>query len=117
MHACGHDAHTAIGIARRACSQDIAMKFDASFLLVFQPAEEIGQGAMAMLNDGVFDGQKPDYALGVHVWNSLPSGTFVINPGALMAGSGTFELTITGKGGHAALRIRLSTRLLRGRAL
>lgn len=103
MHACGHDAHTAIGISTTRLLARHRDEFDASFLLVFQPAEEIGQGAMALLNDGLFDGQKPDYALGVHVWNSLPSGTFVINPGALMAGSGTFELTITGKGGHAAL--------------
>lgn len=103
MHACGHDAHTAIGLSTARLLARHRDEFDASFLLVFQPAEEIGQGAMAMLNDGLFSSRKPDFALGVHVWNSLPSGTFVIKTGDLMAGSGTFEIKITGKGGHAAL--------------
>ena len=103
MHACGHDAHTAIGITTARLLVSCREEWDASFLLVFQPAEEIGQGAMAMLNDGLFSSRKPDFALGVHVWNSLPSGTFVIKTGDLMAGSGTFEIKITGKGGHAAL--------------
>lgn len=103
MHACGHDAHTAIGITTARLLSRRKAKLDASFMLVFQPAEEIGQGALAMLKDGLFSSRKPDYALGVHVWNSLPSGSFVINPGELMAGSGVFEIKITGRGGHAAL--------------
>jgi len=103
MHACGHDAHTAIGITAARLLTRYREEFNASFLLVFQPAEETGQGALAMLKDGLFSSQKPDYALGVHVWNSLPSGSFVIKTGDLMAGSGMFEVRITGKGGHAAL--------------
>ena len=103
MHACGHDAHTAIGIYTARLLASCRDEIDASFLLVFQPAEEIGQGAVAMLKDGLYERWKPDYALGVHVWNGLPSGSFVIRTGELMAGSGMFELTITGKGGHAAL--------------
>ncbi|MEL7644938.1 MAG: amidohydrolase [Anaerolineaceae bacterium] len=103
MHACGHDAHTAIGITTARLLAGHREELDASFLLVFQPAEEIGQGAQAMLEDGLFSSRKPDFALGVHVWNSLPSGSFVIKTGELMAGSGFFEVRLRGKGGHAAL--------------
>jgi len=103
MHACGHDAHTTIGITMARLLVKFKKDLGASILLVFQPAEETGQGAKAMLEDGLFSEHKPDYALGVHVWNGLPTGTFVIKPGELMAGSGMFKIRIIGKGGHAAL--------------
>lgn len=103
MHACGHDAHTAIGLTTARLIAKHHQDLDVSFLLVFQPAEEIGQGALAMLEDGLFSAQMPDFALGVHVWNSLPSGSFVIKTGELMAGSGMFTIRVLGKGGHAAL--------------
>ncbi len=100
MHACGHDGHVAIGleVARRLHAADLpgTVKF------AFQPAEEISNGAEAMIRDGVLDDPKVDAAFGIHLWNDLPVGTIGLMPGAIMASVDEFEITILGKGGHAA---------------
>src|SRR5256712_2112144 len=100
MHACGHDGHVAIGpeAARRLASLSLpgAVKF------AFQPAEEISNGAQAMIRDGVLDAPKVDAAFGIHLWNDLPVGTIGIMPGPVMASVDEFEITILGRGGHAA---------------
>ncbi|PYP74233.1 MAG: amidohydrolase [Gemmatimonadetes bacterium] len=100
MHACGHDGHVAIGleVARRLASLSLpgAVKF------AFQPAEEISNGAQAMIRDGVLDAPKVDAAFGIHLWNDLPVGTIGIMPGPVMASVDEFEITILGRGGHAA---------------
>lgn len=101
MHACGHDAHTAIGLAvaeRLAASRD---SWGGTVKYVFQPAEETGQGALKMIEDGVLEGV--DRALGLHVWMGLPSGVVGITPGPFMASAGEFELEIHGRGGHGAM--------------
>ena len=103
MHACGHDGHTtiALAVARLLSEQRDEMAGRVKF--VFQPAEEIGRGAKAMIKDGVLQDPKPDVSLGLHLWNSLPLGVLGVADGPIMAGSSNFDIKITGKGGHAAL--------------
>lgn len=100
MHACGHDGHVAIGLTIGWMISQIQEQLRGSFHLLFQPAEEIGEGAVKMLADGVFDEIKPDYLMGVHLWNEKPLGWLGITAGPMMAASGTFKINIVGKGGH-----------------
>jgi amidohydrolase len=100
MHACGHDGHVAIGL-------EVARRLHAAFLpgavkLAFQPAEEISNGAEAMIKDGVLDAPRVHAAFGIHLWNDLPAGTIGLMAGPVMASVDEFEITILGKGGHAA---------------
>ena len=95
MHACGHDGHVAIGL-------EVARRFHAAYLpgavkLAFQPAEEISNGAEAMIRDGVLDGPKVDAAFGIHLWNDLPAGTIALMPGPVMASVDEFEIAIVGR--------------------
>jgi amidohydrolase len=101
MHACGHDAHVAIGLAvaeRLARTRD---QWRGTVKYVFQPAEEGIGGARRMIEENVLEGV--DAALGLHVWMGLPSGVVGVVPGPLMASAGTFEMTIHGRGGHGAI--------------
>jgi len=100
MHACGHDGHVAIGleVARRLVGLDLP----GTVKLAFQPAEEVSHGAQAMIEDGVLDAPKVEAAFGIHLWNDLPVGTVGIMPGPIMASVDEFEITIVGRGGHAA---------------
>ncbi len=101
MHACGHDGHVAIGleVARRLA--DATLPGTVKF--AFQPAEELSGGAGAMIEDGVLDAPTVDAAFGIHLWNTLPVGTIGIMAGPVMASVDQFEITIVGKGGHAAM--------------
>lgn len=101
MHACGHDGHVAIGLetARRLAGSDLA----GTVKFAFQPAEEISDGAGAMIADGVLDRPQVTAAFGLHLWNHLPVGTIGLMAGPVMASVDQFEITITGKGGHAAM--------------
>jgi amidohydrolase len=101
MHACGHDAHTAIGLAVAERLAARRGEWGGTVKYVFQPAEEGGQGALRMIEQGVMAGV--DLALGLHVWLGLPSGIVGVTPGPFMASAGEFEITIRGKGGHGAM--------------
>src|SRR3989442_14177999 len=70
--------------------------------LEFQPAEEISTGAEAVIADGVLDAPTVDAAFGIHLWNGLPAGTIALMPGPVMASVDEFEISIVGRGGHAA---------------
>lgn len=102
MHACGHDGHTAVlmMVARKLAQQP--PKFKGNIKLLFQPAEEGGNGAVSMIQDGALENPKVDHALGLHVYNNLPVGKVGLSPGAIMAGIDQFGVTINGVGGHAA---------------
>jgi amidohydrolase len=100
MHACGHDGHVAIGleVARRLAKFPLA----GALKLAFQPAEEIAGGAKAMIAAGVLDAPRVDAAFGIHLWNDLPVGTIGLMAGPVMASVDEFEITLHGRGGHAA---------------
>lgn len=101
MHACGHDGHTAIllGAAKYLAE---SRNFDGTVHFIFQPAEEGGGGGDAMVKDGLFERFPCDGVYGLHNNPDKPKGTINLRPGPLMASADTVEMTIHGKGGHAA---------------
>ncbi len=102
MHACGHDGHTAIGLTVAKLLLAHRDEIYGSVKLVFQPAEEGLGGAEAMLKDGVLENPRPDFCLGLHLWNERPLGWISATPGPVMAASEFFKICLTGKGGHGA---------------
>ena len=103
MHACGHDGHMAIGVTTARMLQEQSTNLDGNIRCIFQPAEEGEGGARRMILDGVLKDPRPDFILGLHLWNEKPLGTVGIKTGPLMAGSDTLEIAIKGKGGHGGL--------------
>ncbi|WP_270936035.1 M20 metallopeptidase family protein [Falsiroseomonas oryzae] len=100
MHACGHDIHTATLLGVGAVLKELAPMLAGRVLLVFQPAEEVLEGAAAMIADGAAEGV--DLALGFHNQPDLPVGSFGYARGACLAAADRFDLVVRGKSGHAA---------------
>jgi amidohydrolase len=103
MHACGHDAHVAIelAVANRIAAMRHQLKGNVKF--VFQPAEEGGRGAVAMIEDGVLSEPPVTAVVGLHIWNNIPVGKVGVYAGPMMAAADEFELVISGRGGHGAM--------------
>lgn len=103
MHACGHDGHVAVGLTVARILNQHRNEIRGTIKMIFQPAEEGLGGAEHMIADGILSTPKPDIALALHVWNEKPVGWIGIVPGPVMAAADTFDIKITGKGGHGAV--------------
>lgn len=100
MHACGHDAHTAMLLGAGKIIAEHIDEFNGRVKLIFQPAEEGGNGAVKMIEGGALEGVGAIF--GFHVWMDLPSGVIGIRDGPFLAGAGIFTGRLMGKGGHGA---------------
>lgn len=103
MHACGHDVHMAVAVGTAKELLRNKNKWSGTLMVIFQPAEERGQGSARMLKEGLFEKfPRPDYNLALHVGSTLPAGTVAYHKGYAMANVDMADITIFGVGGHGA---------------
>lgn len=100
MHACGHDVHTTVGLGTAMILSQLRENLPGNIRFLFQPAEEISQGAKWMIQDGAME--EVSAILSLHVFPSIPAGSVAIRYGALTAAADNLEITIVGESGHGA---------------
>ncbi len=103
MHACGHDCHTAMLLGAARLLKENESNVHGTIKLFFQPAEEGGAGGDRMCKEGALHNPDVQRIFGIHVWPYLPAGAIGSRTGVFLAAAGELEITVTGKGGHAAM--------------
>ncbi|WP_047979695.1 amidohydrolase [Ornithinibacillus contaminans] len=101
MHACGHDSHTAMLLIAAKVLTEHKANLPGNVRLLFQPAEEVAEGAKAFVKQGAVD--DVDNVFGIHIWSQMPTGKVSCTPGPSFASADLFKVTFKGKGGHGAL--------------
>ena len=100
MHACGHDCHISMLLTAAMIVNEIRDRLKGTIVFAFQPAEELGLGARAMIEEGALEGV--DACFGMHVWSDYPAGTVALRKGPMMASGDQFKIHVRGKSTHGA---------------
>ena len=103
MHACGHDGHITMALTAAEILAGMSDQIAGEIVFIFQPSEELCNGAIAMIEDGAMELINADVVIGTHLWNQTPIGYIGVNQSTVFAGADLFEISVRGHGGHGAM--------------